>query len=56
MGQRVIQRIYTCDECGVIPTEGESLWEMYENGLRLHICQICMDEREKPTEGREDER
>ena len=43
MGQRVIQRILECGDCGRTPDDGEYMWEM--NGQ--YICSECID---KPDE------
>ena len=46
MGQRIIQRIYTCDICGETPEDGEKLWEMVSEIW----CEKCCKETEETTE------
>lgn len=28
MGHRIVQKIHECQQCGKIPEDGETLWEM----------------------------
>ncbi len=43
MGQRLTQRILTCDDCGRTPEDGENLWEMYNGSGCEYICENCID-------------
>ena len=47
MGQRIIQRIYECTYCGLIPEDGESIWEM---GSSTMMCEKCCDKPEEDSE------
>jgi hypothetical protein len=42
MGQRVTQRILECQECGVVPEDGDYLWEMCGG----YTCKECVDKDE----------
>jgi len=42
MGHRIIQRIYTCDKCGIIPEDGERMWWM---GNKIW-CEKCCDDND----------
>ena len=46
MGNRIFQRILSCDKCGKTPAHGEPLWQM----RREHWCERCCEdgEREEP--------
>ena len=46
MGQRIIQKIYTCDICGETPNDGEKLWHMNSEVW----CEKCYKEAEAPEE------
>lgn len=39
MGKIVYQRIHECAECGIIPPDGEKMWEMSGRVL----CEKCSD-------------
>lgn len=43
MGQRITQRIHTCDVCGQTPEDGEHLWYMN----REIWCEKCCDKIER---------
>ena len=47
MGQRLIQRILECSDCGVIPEDGESIWEMYNGNGPEYLCEKCVDKDEE---------
>ncbi len=39
MGRRVVQVILQCPECGSIPEDGETMWEMC-GGI---LCEACAE-------------
>lgn len=43
MGQRITQRIYTCDLCGKTPDDGEYMWHMCNEVW----CKECCDKQEQ---------
>lgn len=43
MGQRITQKIYTCDKCGKIPEDGEYMWYM---GNEIW-CEECCEEADE---------
>ena len=53
MGQKIIQRIVSCDCCGETPNDGEPLWEMGNE----NICEKCFDNGayDEYLESKEDE-
>lgn len=46
MGQRITQRIYTCDLCGKTPDDGEYMWHMCNEIW----CKECCDKQEERSE------
>jgi len=43
MGQRIIQKIHTCDLCGKTPSDGEILYHMGNNIW----CENCCDKEDE---------
>ena len=46
MGQRITQKIHTCDVCNETPEDGETLW--YMNGEVW--CEKCCEDAENTVE------